>query len=460
MKSMNLFGGNDKSNEVLFGNNTPKENIKPKEITKPKETTNQLPPAPIQDEEGNLTFSLEGKEYSLNVNSEEERERVKAEVNANALAQYDWFEEFEGYVKDGHWVFYDTSMYMPKKDNRALDLHYNPRCNQTPIIPINAISCRNMFSDCDKLTELNLSKLNTVNIVSMKGMFKNCRKIITLDLDNLITSKVTDMSSMFEACTKLVNLNLSNFDTSNVTHMCFMFEHNLNLTALDLSSFDTSKVTWMYYMFHDCKRLKSLDLSNFDTSNLEEMEYMFSGCESLEVLDLSNFNTFKVRMLNSAFMNCKRLTVLDIRGFYTSYLVKPYRPAESERDPNALYGYFPEIHEVSIQNLFHGCNSLKLLKVNSNGTIVYLDIDTKYDDSSTLIETDAGYITVKDKLTITYCNVSTKEYIDSRNTCKHSYCIPSKSLENWVDFKELWYKTFDIEICPYKILHSKGVKRL
>jgi len=81
-------------------------------------------------------------------------------------------------------------------------------------------------------------------------------------------------------------------------------------------------------------------------------------------------------------------------------------------------------------------------------------------DSSTLIETDAGYITVKDKLTITYCNVSTKEYIDSRNTCKHSYCIPSKSLENWVDFKELWYKTFDMEICPYKILHSKGVKRL
>lgn len=44
MKSMNLFGSNDKSN-------TSKEN------TKPKETTNQLPPAPIQDEEGNLTFS-------------------------------------------------------------------------------------------------------------------------------------------------------------------------------------------------------------------------------------------------------------------------------------------------------------------------------------------------------------------------------------------------------------------
>ena len=349
MKSMNLFG-----------NNTPKE------ITKPKETTNQLPPAPIQDEEGNLTFELEGKTYSINVNLEEERERVKTEVNANPLVQYDWFEEFEGDVEDGHWVFYDTSMYIPKKDNRDLDLHYNPRCNQAPTIPINATSCRNIFSDCDKLTELDLSKLNTDNIVSMKGMFKNCRKITTLDLDNLITSKVTDMSSMFRACTKLVNLNLSNFDTSNVIHMCFMFEHNLNLTVLDLSSFDTSKVTWMYYMFHDCKRLKSLDLSNFDTSNVTDMEYMFSGCESLEVLDLSNFNTSKVRRLNGTFMNCKRLTVLDIRGFYTSYSVKPYRPAESERDPNALYGYFPEIYEVSIQNLFHGCNSLKLLKVNKH----------------------------------------------------------------------------------------------
>lgn len=98
MKSMNLFG-----------NNTPKE------ITKPKETTNQLPPAPIQDEEGNLTFELEGKTYSINVNLEEERERVKTEVNANPLVQYDWFEEFEGDVEDGHWVFYDTSMYIPKK---------------------------------------------------------------------------------------------------------------------------------------------------------------------------------------------------------------------------------------------------------------------------------------------------------------------------------------------------------
>ena len=41
----------------------------------------------------NLTFELEGREYSLNVDSEEERRRVLAEVNANSLAKYNWFKE-------------------------------------------------------------------------------------------------------------------------------------------------------------------------------------------------------------------------------------------------------------------------------------------------------------------------------------------------------------------------------
>lgn len=62
---------------------------------KSKEPT-ALPPAPIQDENGNLTFSLKGETFSLNVNSEEERARVKEEVNANSLTKYDWFKEKTG----------------------------------------------------------------------------------------------------------------------------------------------------------------------------------------------------------------------------------------------------------------------------------------------------------------------------------------------------------------------------
>ena len=78
MKSMNLFSDAEaKSSEALFGD------------SKSKENTNQLTPAPIQNEEGNLIFCLEGRTYSLNVNYKEERERVKEEINVNSLTKYD-----------------------------------------------------------------------------------------------------------------------------------------------------------------------------------------------------------------------------------------------------------------------------------------------------------------------------------------------------------------------------------
>lgn len=100
MESMDLFDRKGESSKASFENNTPKEN------------TNQLPPAPIQDDEGNLTFSLEDHEYSLNVNSEEEREVVKEEINSNTLAKYNWFREESG---KRHWVLYNTEMYEVKE---------------------------------------------------------------------------------------------------------------------------------------------------------------------------------------------------------------------------------------------------------------------------------------------------------------------------------------------------------
>ena len=94
-----------------------------------------LPEAPIQDEEGNLTFALKGTIYSLNVNSEEERERVKEEVNANYIAKYDWFKEVIG---KEHWVLYNTEMYEIDYDGFYCRyyLHYKEDCDLNPVIPI------------------------------------------------------------------------------------------------------------------------------------------------------------------------------------------------------------------------------------------------------------------------------------------------------------------------------------
>lgn len=85
---------------------------------------------PIQDESGilcfklntladtdkckDVCFSLENHKYSLNVNVEDERERVKREVNSHSKHLYDWFKEDTG---NKHWVLYDTEMYSVKYDS-------------------------------------------------------------------------------------------------------------------------------------------------------------------------------------------------------------------------------------------------------------------------------------------------------------------------------------------------------
>lgn len=346
MKSMNLFDRKGESSETLFGDNKSKATTKPKKktytedfkreavklaskigVTKAAENlgvstssiyswqkTLAKSPAPIQDEEGNLTFELEGKTYSLNVNSEEERESIKAEVNANSLAKYDWFKEKTG---EKHWVLYNTEMYgIDFYDKNSL--YYRKDSDLAPIVPINATSCYFMFYYCVTLAQLNLSNFDTSNIITMYGMFDGCKNLTSLDLSNFDTSRVTKMNYMFCNCSKLTQLDLSSFDTSKVTKMSGMFFGCSSLTQLDISGFITSNVVNMSGMFSGCSSFTQLDLSNFDTSKVTCMVVMFSGCSSLTQLDLSNFDISKITCMNFMFYCCKALTKLDLSNFDTS----------------------------------------------------------------------------------------------------------------------------------------------
>ena len=236
--------------------------------------------APIQDEYGVLRFSLDGKDYCFNVNSEKERRRVKEEINANSLVQYDWFDEETG---EEHWVLYNTEMY----EIKDFHLHYKEGSLLAPVIPINATSCYAMFRDCSHTLSLDLGDFNTSNVVDMDYMFARCSNFITLDLSGFNTSKVTEMRSMFEHCTALLYLDLSRFDTSKVTDMNSMFYRCSNATFIDVANFDTSNVIDMSNMFAYCKSLIKLNLGKFDTSNVTSSENMFYYCESLETIYIS-----------------------------------------------------------------------------------------------------------------------------------------------------------------------------
>ena len=124
MDKMNLFGGNDKSSKASSST--------------------------IQDENGILRFKLNGQTYYLNINSKEEREKVKEDVNAVSLAKYNWFRETTG---DRHCVLYNTEMYEVKDSY----LHYKESSDLAPELPINATSCYSMFAHCENLWTLDLS---------------------------------------------------------------------------------------------------------------------------------------------------------------------------------------------------------------------------------------------------------------------------------------------------------------
>ena len=64
---------------------------------------------------------------------------------------------------------------------------------------------RNMFSDCENLTAVNLRRLDTSNVTSMERMFENCFSLSYLDLSTFMTENVTDMSRMFRNCASLTD---------------------------------------------------------------------------------------------------------------------------------------------------------------------------------------------------------------------------------------------------------------
>ncbi|HDU3318561.1 TPA: BspA family leucine-rich repeat surface protein [Listeria monocytogenes] len=174
-----------------------------------------------------------------------------------------------------------------------------------------------MFNYCSVLEELDVSNFDTSSVTTMRDMFGSSGKLEKLDVSNFDTSSVTTMQAMFYGCTSLEELDVSNFDTNSVTNMSYMFYNCAGLEELDVSNFDTSSVTNMYGTFVGCNSLEELDVSNFDTSSVTTMAYMFDGCTSLEELDLSNFDTSSVTTMAYMFQNCTALKSLYLDNFTT-----------------------------------------------------------------------------------------------------------------------------------------------
>ena len=214
-----------------------------------------------------------------------------------------------------------------------------------------------MFSDCSKLTSLDVTHFNTAKVTDMGYMFSDCSKLTSLDVTHFNTAKVTDMSYMFTSCKKLPSLDVTNFNTAKVTDMSSMFSSCSKLTSLDVTNFNTVNVKKMSRMFTGCSALTSLDVTNFNSENVTNMSYMFNKCSKLTSLDVSNFNTKKVTNMSFMFSYCSTLTTIYVNDKFVidkvtngSYMfdnctnLKDYAPSKKDHNyANYKTGYFTKL---------------------------------------------------------------------------------------------------------------------
>ena len=117
-------------------------------------------------------------------------------------------------------------------------------------------SMRSWFEDCESLTSVDLSKLDTSNVTSMHLTFYGCKKLKTVKgLTNV--SNVKDMFGAFCKCTSLKTIeNTASWDTSNVEDMGSMFQNCESLESINnIENWNTGNVTDVHLMFYYCSKL-------------------------------------------------------------------------------------------------------------------------------------------------------------------------------------------------------------
>ena len=250
-------------------------------------------------------------------------------------------------------------------------------CSKVAELKIEGFDTRNvedlsfMFMDCRALPEIEFGpKFITDHVTSMVGMFSDCQSLNALDVSKFNTSRVKSFERFVRGCEKLEQINLENFDTGNAESMDGMFSYCGSLRKIELSdSFRTDNVKDFSSMFYGCGRLSDVGfIKNFETKNAESMYGMFGECPSLTSIDLSGFNAERVTSMGRMFYMCSGLTSLDL----------------SSLKPN-------DLHQMG--DMFNGCTSLEELDISGLGTGSfykgYSDDDLRifglaYDDGSAL----------------------------------------------------------------------------
>ena len=141
---------------------------------------------------------------------------------------------------------------------------------------------------------------------------------INLDLSGFNTEKVTSMKNMFKECENLTEINLCSFNTKNVIDMSHMFDNCVHLINCNLSTFKTKKVQSIEFMFFWCGSLEKIDLSHFNINKVKNKTNMFY-LSSFDCLNNKNPKQIKKVNINK---KSKNELLLNLLNFLCIKLVK------------------------------------------------------------------------------------------------------------------------------------------
>ena len=246
----------------------------------------------------------------------------------------------------------------------------------------------NMFSECEALTFLDLSNLNSNSICDISSMFSGCTFLKTIIFNEFKTQKVTDMSYLFSGCKSLENIDLSDFNSDKVTNMSNMFFGCELLRNIDLSNIKNTEIlTDISSMFSGCGSLANVNLSKLNTENVTDMSYMFFGCKSLEYVNLSNFNTEKVVDMSWMFSGCESLIDINLSNFESKNI----------NNISSMFAGCKKLMNVNLSNLntnddtnicciFNGCKALIKVNLSLFNTIKEINLFSMFSESKPSIE--------------------------------------------------------------------------
>lgn len=221
-----------------------------------------------------------------------------------------------------------------------------------------------MFNDCDRLTDIDLSNFNFSHVVLSSSMFYATTEL-TGEFDMPIdTRSLIDCNSMF-AYSGIISISLAGLDMSKTDSIGSMFE-NSEVRTVTFPIKEMSSLKYSENVFKDCHHIKTINnIKNAIRSNTQDIHGLFQSCYDLTSIDLNGCDTSGIINAESAFMDCKLIEDIWMGNCDLSklkYADNMFSGCDELR-VLSIEGNVPSLERANTSNMFDG--------VYTSGTLYY-----------------------------------------------------------------------------------------